>query len=97
MVKDWAVYDTTGKTIWKGYAGTTANVEGAEMVISAFERPRWTKQGGLTAQFVCATSKIRGVITLARSSSDNWRWRAAVSVREPSGLLHSLLSEVISR
>jgi hypothetical protein len=73
--EDWAVYDTTGKTIWKGYAGATANVEGADMVISTFERPRWTKQGVLTAQFVCASSKIRGVITLARSSSGKWRWR----------------------
>jgi len=72
--EDWAVYDMTGKTMWKGYAGTVAKVDGIDTVVSTFERPQWTKQGELTARFVCASSKIHGVVTLARSPSGNWSW-----------------------
>jgi hypothetical protein len=71
---NWAVQDMTGKSIWKGYAGTLAKVDGVGMVVSTFERPRWTKQGELTARFVCASSKTQGAITLTRSSSGTWSW-----------------------
>jgi hypothetical protein len=74
--ENWGVYDATGKAIWKGYAGTTAKVEGGDIVVSTFEHPRWTKQGELTARFVCASSKINGVVTLSQSSSGNWTWRS---------------------
>jgi hypothetical protein len=73
--ENWAVYDTTGKTMWKGYAGTIAKVDGIDTVVSTFERPQWTKQGELTASFVCASSKTHGVVTLTRSPSGNWSWR----------------------
>jgi hypothetical protein len=73
--ENWAVLDMTGKTVWKGYAGTTAKVDDGEMVVSRFDHPRWTKQGELTARFVCAASKAHGVVTLARSSSGDWSWR----------------------
>jgi hypothetical protein len=73
--ENWTVSDTTGKTLWKGYAGTTAKVEGSEMVVSTFERPRWTKKGELTAQYVCASSKTSGAVTLAQSASGGWSWR----------------------
>jgi hypothetical protein len=72
---NWAVHDAAGKTIWKGYAGTLAKVDGMETVVSTFGRPRWTKQSKLTARFVCASSKVRGVVTLVRRPSGDWRWR----------------------
>jgi hypothetical protein len=73
--ENWAVHDAAGKTIWKGYAGRLAKVDGRDTVVSTFGRPRWTKRGVLTARFVCASSKVRGVVTLARRSSGDWRWR----------------------
>jgi hypothetical protein len=73
--ENWTVSDMTGKTLWKGYAGTTTNVEGIDMVVSTFERPRWTQQGELTARYVCASSKTDGAVTLAQSSSGSWSWR----------------------
>lgn len=73
--ENWTVYDMGGKTLWKGYAGTTTQVEGSDMVVSTFERPHWTKQGELTARYVCASSKAGGAVTLARSPSGSWRWR----------------------
>lgn len=73
--EEWTVYDMTGRTMWKGYAGTLAKVDGIDTIVSTFERPRWTKQGELTAHFVCADSKIRGVVTLVRSPSGNFSWR----------------------
>jgi hypothetical protein len=73
--ENWAVYDTTGKTIWQGYAGTLAKVDGVDAVVSTFEHAQWTKQGELTARFVCSSSKTGGVVTLARSPSGNWSWR----------------------
>jgi hypothetical protein len=72
---NWTIYDTRGITIWKGYAGTIAKVGGIETVVSTFEHPKWTSQGNLTASFVCATSEMHGVVTLARSPSGGWRWR----------------------
>jgi hypothetical protein len=72
--ENWTVYDTTGKTMWKGYAGTTAKVNGIDTVVSTFERPQWTNQGELTAHFVCASSKVHGVVTLTRSPSGNRSW-----------------------
>jgi hypothetical protein len=71
----WAVYDTGGKTIWRGYAGTVAKVDGMDAVVSTFEYPRWTKRGELSARFICSSSKISGVVTLARSPAGNWGWR----------------------
>lgn len=71
----WAVYATSGKAMWTGYAGTVAKVDGIDTVVSTFEHPQWTKQGELTAHFVCASSKNRGVVTLARSPSGSWSWR----------------------
>jgi hypothetical protein len=73
--ENWTVYDTTGTTMWKGYAGTTAKVGGIDTVVSTFERPQWTTQGQLTANFVCASSKFHGVVTLTRSPFGNWTWR----------------------
>jgi hypothetical protein len=73
--ENWTVSDMTGKTLWKGYAGTTTKVEGIDMVVSTFERPRWTQQGELTARYVCASSKTDGAVTLAQSSSGSWSWR----------------------
>lgn len=72
--ENWAVQDMTGQTIWRGYAGTVAKVDGIEMVVSTFEQPRWTKQGELTARFVCAASKAQGTVTLVRSPSNDWSW-----------------------
>jgi hypothetical protein len=72
--ENWAVQDMTGQTIWTGYAGTVANVDGVEMVVSTFERPQWTTQGELTARFVCASSKAQGTVTLVRSPSSGWGW-----------------------
>jgi hypothetical protein len=60
--ENWAVYETTGKTMWKGYAGTISKVDGIYTVVSTFERPQWTKQGELTANFVCASSKTHGLL-----------------------------------
>lgn len=73
--ENWAVYDADGKADWKGYAGTIAKVEGIDTVVSTFDHPQWTKQGKLTARFVCASSKAHGVVTLARSPSGDWSWR----------------------
>lgn len=73
--EEWAVYDMTGKTMWKGSAGTVAKVDGFDTVVSTFERPQWTKQGELTARFICAFSKVHGVVTLVRSSSGTLSWR----------------------
>jgi hypothetical protein len=72
---NWAVHDAAGKTIWEGYAGTLAKVDGMETIVSRFERPRWNRHGVLTARFVCASSKGRGVVTLARRAAGDWRWR----------------------
>lgn len=71
----WAVRDAAGKTIWKGYAGTLAKVDGVETVVATFERPRWSRHGVLTARFVCASSNVHGVVTLARLPTGDWRWR----------------------
>lgn len=72
---NWAVQDMTGNVVWKGYAGTVANnVDGVEMVVSTFERPRWTEQGELTARFVCTSSNAYGTMTLVRSPSGRWSW-----------------------
>lgn len=73
--EEWAIYDLTGQTMWKGYAGTLAKVNGIDTVVSTFERPKWNKQGELTARSICASSKIQGVVTLARSPSGDWSWR----------------------
>jgi hypothetical protein len=72
--ENWAVRDMTGETVWKGYAGTLAKVDGVEMVVSTFERPQWTRQGQLTARFVCASSKAQGTVMLARTPSGAWNW-----------------------
>jgi hypothetical protein len=74
--ENWAVYDANGKAKWKGYAGTIAKVDGIDTVVSTFDHPQWTKQGELTARFVCASSKAHGVVTLARSPSGDWSWRS---------------------
>ena len=73
--ENWTVHDATGKAIWKGYAGTVANIGGIDSVVSTFDRPRWTRQGTLAARFVCTSSKINGIVTLVRSASGNWYWR----------------------
>jgi len=73
--QNWTVYDAGGKAKWKGYAGTTAKVDGIDSVVSTFDHPEWTKQGELTARFVCASSKAHGVVTLTRSSSGGLSWR----------------------
>jgi hypothetical protein len=73
--ENWAVRDAAGKTIWEGYAGRLAKVDGMETVVATFERPRWTRRGQLTARFVCASSKRRGIVTLARTQTGDWRWR----------------------
>jgi hypothetical protein len=71
---NWAIYDTHGKPMWRGYAGTISKMGGIEAVVSTFEHPKWTAKGNLTARFVCATSNIHGVVTLTRSPSGDWRW-----------------------
>ena len=76
--ESWAVYDADGKVMWKGYAGTVAEVNGIESVVSTFDHPQWSKQGELTARFVCASSNAHGVVTLARSRSEAWSWRGHV-------------------
>jgi hypothetical protein len=73
--ENWAVYDSDGTAMWKGYAGTIAKVDGIDSVISTFDHPQWNKQGELTARFVCASSKAHGVVTLARSPSGDLSWR----------------------
>jgi hypothetical protein len=70
----WAVRDAAGKTIWEGYAGALAKGDGVETVVATFERPRWNKRGVLTARFVCASSKVRGTVILARRPTGDWRW-----------------------
>lgn len=73
--ENWTVQDMTGNVVWKGYAGTVANnVDGVEMVVSTFDRPRWTGQGELTARFVCTSSNVHGTMTLVRSPSGRWSW-----------------------
>lgn len=72
--ENWAVREMTGKTLWKGYAGTVANVEGVDMVVSTFAEPKWTKRGELTALFQCAGSQSRGVVTLVKLRSGDWGW-----------------------
>ena len=72
----WAVYDTRGQMKWKGYAGTSAKVNGVDTVVSTFERPRWSKQGELTAHFACAASRAQGTVALVRPPlSKTWSWR----------------------
>jgi hypothetical protein len=71
----WAVRDAAGETVWEGYAGKLAKLDGRETVVATFGRPRWTRRGVLTARFVCASSKVRGTVTLARGPTGNWRWR----------------------
>lgn len=73
--QNWTVYDADGKAKWKGYAGTTAKVDGIDSVVSTFDHPQWTKQGELTARFVCASSKAHGVVTLTRLPSGDLSWR----------------------
>jgi hypothetical protein len=73
--ENWVVYDANGTAKWKGYAGTIAKVDGIDTVVSTFAHPHWTRQGELTARFVCASSKAHGVITLARLPSGGWNWR----------------------
>jgi hypothetical protein len=72
--ENWAVRDMTGETVWKGYAGTISKADGVEVVVSTFERPEWTRQGQLTARFVCAASKAQGTVKLVRSPSGAWKW-----------------------
>lgn len=72
--ENWAVHDMTGQAVWTGYAGTVANVDGMQMVVSTFERSQWTKQGEPTARFVCASSKAQRIVTLVRSPSSGWAW-----------------------
>jgi hypothetical protein len=71
---EWTIYDMTGKTLWRGYAGTLVKAAGVDTVAATFEHPQWTKQGKLTARFVCASSKVRGVVTLVRSPSGTLSW-----------------------
>jgi hypothetical protein len=73
--ENWAVYDAEGKVMWKGYAGTVAKVNGVVSVVATFDHPQWNKQGELAARFVCASSKVHGIVTLARSPSEVWSWR----------------------
>lgn len=73
--EDWVVYAADGKAKWKGYAGTIAKTDGIDTVVSTLDQPRWTKHGELTARFVCASSKVRGVVRLAQSPSGDWSWR----------------------
>lgn len=73
--EEWAVYTISGEKLWKGYAGTTAKVDGIETVRSTLYNPQWTREGELTAHFVCTTSAYRGVIHLVRSSIGDWRWQ----------------------
>lgn len=72
--ENWAVYGADGKTMWKGYAGTIAKVDGIDTVVSTFDHPQWTTQGELKARFVCASSKSKGVIRLTRSQSGERKW-----------------------
>ncbi|MGJ7918781.1 hypothetical protein ACI48D_25340 [Massilia sp. LXY-6] len=76
--ENWTVYDAAGKAKWKGYAGTTAKVDGIDSVISTFDHPQWNNQSKLTARFVCTSSKTHGVVTLSRSPSGNLSWRGHV-------------------
>jgi hypothetical protein len=76
--EDWTVYDADGKARWKGYAGTIAKVDGVDSVVSTFDHPQWNKQGELTARFVCADSKVHGIVTLTRSPSGDFNWRGRV-------------------
>lgn len=73
--ENWVLYAADGKVKWKGYAGTVAKVDGIDTVVSTLNQPGWTKQGELTARFVCASSKVHGVVRLARSPSGEWSWR----------------------
>lgn len=70
---NWSVYDGNGKLRWNGYAGTIQKIEGIDGVISTFERPRWNREGRLTARFVCTASPVNGVVTLL-PSSNGWSW-----------------------
>lgn len=72
--ENWTVYDIDGKAKWKGYAGTTAKVDGIDTVIATFDHPQWTKQGDLTARFVCTSTKAHGVVTLMQSPSGALSW-----------------------
>ena len=73
--ENWAVYDPNGNVMWKGYAGTIAKVDGIDTVVSTFDHPQWTKQGELSARFVCASSKARGTVRFAQTPAGDWGWR----------------------
>lgn len=72
--ENWTVYDVDGKAKWTGYAGTILKVRGIKGVTSTFDHPQWNTQGELTARFVCADSKVHGVVTLTRSPSGKLSW-----------------------
>jgi len=72
--ENWTVYNTSGKTLWKGYAGTIARVDSIDTVVATFAQPRWTKEGELAARLFCGSSKMQRIVTLVRSQSGNWSW-----------------------
>ena len=69
--EEWAVFDSGGKKIWRGYGGTLRK----DKIVSQFEKPRWDAKGELTAQYVCMEpTKGKGTVTLVESGKV-WGWR----------------------
>jgi hypothetical protein len=72
--ENWSVHSDNGKALWQGFAGMIEHVDGIDTVVSTFKSPRWTGSGDLTADFVCASRKKTGLVTLAQSSPGHWSW-----------------------
>lgn len=71
----WTVYSSDEHVLWHGYAGTTSRANGAEVVVSTYERPQWNSQGDLTARFVCRAFRTSGRLKLTKSRSGKWKWQ----------------------
>ena len=76
--ENWSVFDSDGKKVWRGYAGTSRKERGISTTVSQFEQPRWDAQGELTARYVCMEPvKGKGTVVLVESGK-TWGWRGQV-------------------
>jgi len=81
----WTVSDMTGRKLWSGYAGTKIpqqprgkpDMKPYEAIESNYELPRWTGQGQLQANQVCAAGTLKRVITL-KLKDGAWSWKPSI-------------------
>lgn len=77
--EDWALYDTTGKKLWGGYAGVLHRLPGNtyDSVCAQFENPHFSRQFSIEAKVACGKCSLGGTVTL-RNSNGEWSWKPQV-------------------